>query len=73
MQSSFGSAITQVHSGLKMLCEVSYNAKTCRYQKLALGASEVTYVSIEMLEEMFMRLDLQVSQVGLPDWENYMF
>jgi hypothetical protein len=67
MQSSYGSAITHVQSGMKILCEVYYNEKTGRHQHNVLGASEIPYVPMKMLEEMFMRLDLQVTQVRLRD------
>jgi hypothetical protein len=73
MQNSYGSAITHVQSGMKVLCEVKYNKNTRRYQHDVLGASEIPYVSIEMLEEMFMRLDLQATQVRLPDCADYVF
>jgi len=58
---------------MKVLCEVKYNKKTRRYQHDVLRTSEVPYVSIEMLEEMFVRLDLQATEVRLPDSANYAF
>ena len=73
MRSSYGSAITHVQSGMKILCEVKYNEETRRHQHNVLGASEIPYAAIEMLEEMFMRLDLQVTQVRLPDCADYVF
>lgn len=73
MQSSYGPAITHVQSGMKVLCEVTYNKEIRRYQHDVLGASEIPYVSIEMLEEMFVRLDLQATQVRLPDCVDYLF
>jgi hypothetical protein len=51
---------------MKILCEVKYSEEIGRRQHAFLGASEVPYLSIEMLEEMFMHLDLQVTQVRLP-------
>ena len=73
MQSSYGSAITHVQSGMKILCEVKYNKEIRRHQHDVLRVSEIPYVSIEMLEQMFMRLDLQITQVRLPDCADYMF
>jgi hypothetical protein len=66
MQSSYGSAITHVQSGMKILCDIKYNEVTRRHHHDVLKASEIPYVSIEMLEQMFMYLDLQVTQVRLP-------
>lgn len=65
MQSRYGSAITHVQSGIKILCEIKYDEETHRHQHGALEVSKIPYISIEMLEEMFVRLDLQVSQVRL--------
>lgn len=65
MQSSYGSAITHVQSGMKILCEVQYSEQQPRHA--VLEASPVPYVPMEMLEEMFMRLDLQVTQVSQRD------
>jgi len=73
MQSSYGSAITHVNSGMKILGEVKYNEETRRRQHNILGTSEIPYASIEMLEEIFVRLDLQVTQVRLLDCANGMF
>ncbi|KFY11794.1 hypothetical protein V492_04257 [Pseudogymnoascus sp. VKM F-4246] len=63
MQSRYGSAITHVQSGVKILCEVKFDEETRRHQHHALKASKIPYISIEMLEEMFLRLDFQVSQM----------
>jgi len=68
MQSRYGSAITHVQSGMKILSEVKYNEETRHHQHEVLGAS--AYVSIGILEEMFEHLDLQVTQVRLPDCTN---
>jgi hypothetical protein len=58
---------------MKILCEVRYNEKIRRYQHGVLGVAEIPYASIEMLEEMFVRLDSQVTQVRLPHWADYVF
>jgi len=58
---------------MKILCEVKYNEETRRHQHDVLRASEIPYVSIEMLKEIFVRLDLQVTQVSLPDCADYVF
>jgi hypothetical protein len=58
---------------MKVLCEVKYNQEIRRYQHDVLGASEIPYASIEMLEEMFMRLDLQATQVSLSNYADYLF
>jgi hypothetical protein len=73
MQSSYGSAITHIQSGMKILCEVKYNEETRRHQHNVLGASEIPYLSIMMLQEMFVHLDLQVTQVRLPDYAEDVF
>ena len=59
MQSNYGSAISHIQSGLKILVQFARKQQS----HLILQSSEVPYVSMEMLEEIFMRLDLQVSQV----------
>lgn len=64
MRSSYGSAITHVQSGMKILSEVRYNEKTHCHEHDVLVASKLPYVSIKALEEMFMRLDRQVTQVS---------
>lgn len=64
MQSSYGSAITHVQSGMKILSEVKYNDKMRRYQHHVLEASEIPYASIELMGEIFVRLDHQVTQVS---------
>ncbi|TVY42072.1 hypothetical protein LSUB1_G001848 [Lachnellula subtilissima] len=62
MQCSYGSAITHIQSGMKILCEVKYNEETRRHEHDVLGASESPYVSIERVQEMFVHLDHQVTQ-----------
>jgi hypothetical protein len=66
MQSSWGSAITHVQSGMKILTEVEYNQETRRHQHVVLRASDIPYIPIEMLEEMFARLDFRATQVRFP-------
>lgn len=56
---------------MKILCEIKYNEQTRRHQHHVLRVSEIPYVSIEGLAEIFMRLDLQVTQVRIPDSANY--
>jgi hypothetical protein len=73
MQSSYGSAITHVQSGLKILHEINYNEKTRRHQHDVLRVSEIPYVSKEALEETFVRLDFQATQVRIPDAADYVF
>jgi hypothetical protein len=63
MNGSYGSAITHVQSGIKILCEVECKEESVRHQYGVLGASTIPYASVETLEEMFVRLDLQVTQV----------
>ncbi|QKX61008.1 uncharacterized protein TRUGW13939_08154 [Talaromyces rugulosus] len=63
MQSSYGSAITHIQSGMKVLCEVKYNERIRRHQHDVLRVSEVPYAPIKLLEEMFMRLDHQITQM----------
>ncbi|RDW65135.1 hypothetical protein BP6252_10786 [Coleophoma cylindrospora] len=72
MQGRYGPAIVHVQSGMKILCEVKYDEKTRRHEHNALGVSNIPYVSMEFLEELFMRLDLQVTQmVGGQKWVIY--
>ncbi|KIM94826.1 hypothetical protein OIDMADRAFT_135229 [Oidiodendron maius Zn] len=59
MQGSYGPAITHVQSGMKILCE----AQNGQLQNFGLETSAIPYVPMEMLEELFMRLDLQVTQM----------
>lgn len=73
MQGSYGPAIVLVQSGLKILYEVQYNEETRRYEHDVLGASEIPYVSLEVLQDLFMRLDLQVTQVRLLYCARYVF
>lgn len=58
---------------MKILSEVKYNEQTHCYQHDVLRASKLPYVSINILEEMFMRLDHQVTQVSLPDYADCVF
>jgi hypothetical protein len=62
MQSSYGSAITHVQSGIRILYEVQFNGRHA-----TLEASKVPYVPMDILEELMMRLDLQVTQVSNPN------
>ena len=73
MQSNYGSAITHVQSGMKILSEVKYNAETRRHQHDVLGVYKIPYVSIEILQELFVRLDLQATQVRFPDCADYVY
>jgi hypothetical protein len=59
MQSSYGSAITHVQSGIKILHELQFNERNA-----ILEASKIPYVPMDVLEELMMRLDLQVTQVS---------
>jgi hypothetical protein len=61
MQSAYGPAVAHLQSGLKILCEAQ--PKIQDHPPLSLTVSAVPYAPIEMLEEIFMRLDLQVTQV----------
>lgn len=71
MQSSYGSAITHVQSGMKILSEIKYHEETRRRQHPVLRASDIPYASIEMLEEMFVQLDLRATQVSLQMCADY--
>jgi hypothetical protein len=61
MQSNYGSAIKHVQSGMKILSEVQYNEQQPYHS--VLEAAAVPYIPMEVLEELFMRLDLQVTQL----------
>jgi hypothetical protein len=63
MQGSYGPAILHVQSGMKILSEVKYNAITGHHEHNVLGASGMPYVSMDVLERLFVGLDLQVTQV----------
>ncbi|PMD29888.1 hypothetical protein L207DRAFT_503376 [Hyaloscypha variabilis F] len=71
MQSAYGPAVAHLQSGLKILCEAQ--PKIQDHPPLSLTVSAVPYAPIEMLEEIFMRLDLQVTQmVGTEgEWNTY--
>ena len=53
----------QIQSGMKILSEIKYDDETRRYQHLVLKISDIPFVSMEVLRQIFMRLDRQVSQV----------
>jgi hypothetical protein len=72
MQSSYGSAILHVQSGMKVLYELKSKKEAHRYRYDVLGTSK-TYASIEVLEDMFVRLDLRATQVRLPNRADYVF
>jgi hypothetical protein len=61
MQGNYGPGITHFQSGMKILGEVEHQGQHLSHS--VLEASPVPYVPIEMLEALFMRLDLQVNQV----------
>jgi len=65
MQSAYGPAVIHLQSGLKILCEAQPNFQG--HRPSILKTSAVPYAPIEMLEEIFMRLDLQVTQVRIRD------
>lgn len=66
MQSSYDSAVTHVKSGMKILSEVTYSQETHDYQHDVLGEYKTPYASLGMLQEMFVHLDLQATQVDSP-------
>ncbi len=59
IQSSYGPAITYIQSGMTMLSEVKYKGQQSHH--LCLEGLAVLYVPGEILEELFMQLDLQVN------------
>lgn len=61
MQSSYGSAIKHVQSGMKILSEIQYNGQQPHHS--VLKATAVPYVPMSVLDEVFMRLDLQMTQL----------
>lgn len=65
MQGNYGAAITHVQSGIHILCQVKYHDESRQHD--AHGAFVASYVPINILEDMFMHLDLQVIQVRIPD------
>jgi hypothetical protein len=71
MQSAYGPAVIHLQSGLKILCEAQQHMQG--HSTSILTTSAVPYVPIEMLEEMFMRLDLQVTQVRNSGWRSNIF
>ena len=58
---------------MKILGEARCSDETNRYHHDVLGASEIPYASMKTLEGMFVRLDLQVTQVRFSDCTNYLF
>lgn len=73
MQNNYGSAITHVQSGMKILSEINYDEEYHQHQHDILRVSKIPYASIEMLQEMFVRLDNQATQVGLLKFAGYAF
>jgi hypothetical protein len=71
MQTRYGSAITHIQSGVKILSEVEYNEETRRRQHNILGISETPYATIEMLEQMYVYLDFRITQVLPPSCQYY--
>ena len=63
MQGNFGSAIGHIQSGNKILGELENDGQGKGYRHGVLRASGIPYVPTELLEDLFMRLDLSVAQV----------
>ncbi len=63
MQCSYGSAISHIQSGTKVLCELQYNEEAKYYHHKSLESPTAPYVTVETLQELFLRLDLQVTEV----------
>lgn len=64
MQGSYGPAIAHIHSGSKILYEMEFNEDTKQHNHEVLAASKFPYVPMEALEELFLRLDISVVEVG---------
>jgi hypothetical protein len=64
MQGTYGPAIAHLQSGSKILCEIQYDEGRKSYHHESLQSSPVPYVPMESLEEVVIRLDLQMTQVS---------
>lgn len=65
MQGSYGSAIAHLRSGTKILGEIGFDERLNQYHHDTLNASLMPYVPMDKVEELFLRLELQVNQVSL--------
>ena len=63
MLGSYGSALKHMNSGAKMLCEMESKEESNGSHCGLLRASTIPYVPMETLDNIFLRLNLQVSQV----------
>ncbi|PVI00600.1 hypothetical protein DM02DRAFT_592558 [Periconia macrospinosa] len=63
IQCRYGAAITHIQSGMRILSEVECNPDTGLHRHDTLLVSQISYVPINMLEKLFMRLDCQVFQM----------
>jgi hypothetical protein len=64
MQGTYGSAIAHLQSGSKIICEVQYDEERKSYHHGSLRSSPIPYVPMDSLEELVIRLDLQMTQVS---------
>ena len=65
MQGCYGSAITHIDSGSKLLLEIQTDAGAKRPKYDLLKSSAISYAPIDVLEGLFMRLKLQVIEVPI--------
>jgi hypothetical protein len=64
MQGAYGPAIAHLQSGSKILCEIQYDEERRTYHHGSLMSSPIPYVPMQSLEELLIRLDLQMTQVS---------
>ncbi|KAH8678856.1 hypothetical protein BGZ60DRAFT_468234 [Tricladium varicosporioides] len=72
IQANFGQAMAHIQSGSKILCEIKYNEQTRQNEHDVLTASSLPYVPMDILLEIYLRLDFQLGQMlGAPSWSIY--
>ncbi|KUJ06421.1 uncharacterized protein LY89DRAFT_603422 [Mollisia scopiformis] len=72
MQGSYGPAIAHIRSGNKILHELQYDETNKEYSHHTLEVSRNPYVPTNVVEDLFLRLDFQATQmVGEHSWEFY--
>lgn len=66
MQGSYGPAIAHIRSGSKILHEMQYDNEKKSYSHQSLETPQNPYVPTDIMEDLFLRLNFQVSQVLIP-------
>jgi hypothetical protein len=64
MQGGYAQAIAHIQSGCKILCEMEYNKQTREFYHDVLVSAKFPFAPIEVLEGLFLRLDMSVVEVS---------